>query len=35
MLLEFKMRNFKSFKEKAEFSMIPTQIKDLDKGKSG
>lgn len=30
MLLEFKMKNFKSFKEELEFKMIPTQIKDLE-----
>lgn len=30
MLLEFKMKNFKSFKEELQFKMIPTQIKDLE-----
>ena len=30
MLLEFKMKNFKSFKEDLEFRMIPAQIKDLE-----
>ncbi len=30
MLLEFKMKNFKSFKEELDFKMIPTQIKDLE-----
>ncbi|MCI8272905.1 MAG: ATP-binding protein [Clostridia bacterium] len=30
MLLEFKMKNFKSFKEEMEFKMIPTTIKDLE-----
>ena len=30
MLLEFKMKNFKSFKEEMDFKMIPTQIKDLE-----
>lgn len=30
MLLEFKMKNFKSFKEEMEFRMIPSQIKDLE-----
>lgn len=30
MLLEFKMKNFKSFKEDMEFRMIPAQIKDLE-----
>lgn len=30
MLLEFKMKNFKSFKEELKFEMIPTQIKDLE-----
>ena len=30
MLLEFKMKNFKSFKEEIEFKMTPTRIKDLE-----
>lgn len=30
MLLEFKMKNFKSFKEEMDFRMIPTTIKDLE-----
>ena len=30
MLLEFKMKNFKSFKEELDFKMIPSQIKDLE-----
>ena len=30
MLLEFKMKNFKSFKEELNFKMTPTQIKDLE-----
>ena len=30
MLLEFKMKNFKSFKEEMDFKMIPTQQKDLE-----
>ena len=30
MLLEFKMKNFKSFKEEMEFKMTPTRIKDLE-----
>lgn len=30
MLLEFKMKNFKSFKEEMEFKMTPTTIKDLE-----
>lgn len=30
MLLEFKMKNFRSFKEELEFKMVPTQIKDLE-----
>ncbi len=30
MLLEFKMKNVKSFKEEMDFKMIPTQIKDLE-----
>ena len=30
MLLEFKMKNFKSFKEEVDFKMIPTRIKDLE-----
>lgn len=29
MLLEFKMKNFKSFKEEMDFKMIPASIKDL------
>lgn len=30
MLLEFKMKNFKSFKEEMDFKMIPAPIKDLE-----
>lgn len=30
MLLEFKMKNFKSFKEEMDFKMIPASIKDLE-----
>jgi AAA15 family ATPase/GTPase len=30
MLLEFKVKNFKAFKEEAIFSMIPTKVKDLE-----
>ena len=30
MLLEFKMKNFKSFKEEMDFVMIPASIKDLE-----
>lgn len=30
MLLEFKMKNFKSFKEEMDLKMTPTQIKDLE-----
>ena len=30
MLLEFKMKNFKSFKEEMDFKMTPTRIKDLE-----
>ena len=30
MLLEFKMKNFKSFKEEVDFKMIPARIKDLE-----
>lgn len=30
MLLEFKMKNFKSFKEEMDFKMVPVQIKDLE-----
>lgn len=30
MLLEFRMKNFKSFKEEMQFNMIPAQIKDLE-----
>ena len=30
MLLEFKMKNFKSFKEEMTFSMVPVSIKDLE-----
>ncbi|MDR0645440.1 MAG: ATP-binding protein [Elusimicrobiota bacterium] len=30
MLLEFKVKNFKSFREEAIFSMLPTMIKDLE-----
>lgn len=30
MLLEFKMKNFKSFKEEVDFKMTPTRIKDLE-----
>lgn len=30
MLLEFRMKNFKSFKEELEFKMVPAPIKDLE-----
>lgn len=30
MLLEFRMKNFKSFKEEMDFKMLPTRIKDLE-----
>lgn len=30
MLLEFKMKNFKSFKEEMDFKMLPASIKDLE-----
>ena len=30
MLLEFKMKNYKSFKEELDFKMMPTTIKDLE-----
>ena len=30
MLLEFKMKNYKSFKQELDFKMIPTRIKDLE-----